>query len=240
MRFGFAVLPLLTALIAALLAARVGGSAVRRFAPAKLLWAFGLLLFAIAAAAEAYGESDGWGSASFRAYYLAGGCLTVGFLGVGSALLSLPRDPGLVLVGALTTATVGAVVGVLVADLDPAILAAAHGHRPPANDALTGHAFVWAIAINTVGSLLLLGSSVASIVRRRRVAANVALVVGIAIVALSGTLTRFGSYGFVYVGQIVGLVLLAAGFERAVRMAVARPRVRGLAVSAARSDPTAS
>src|SRR5215210_2768572 len=58
---GPAVIPLITALIAAGLAARVGGSAVRRFRPAKALWALGLLMFAVAAAAEAYGAADGWG-----------------------------------------------------------------------------------------------------------------------------------------------------------------------------------
>ena len=79
---GPAVIPLVTALVAAALAARVGGSAVRRFAPAKALWAVGLALFAIAAAAEAYGAADGWGPASFRVYYLAGGCLS-GEHGVG-------------------------------------------------------------------------------------------------------------------------------------------------------------
>ena len=93
---GPAAIPLVTALVAAALAARVGGSAVRRFRPAKALWALGLLLFAIAAAAEAYGAADGWGPASFKVYYLAGGCLTVALLGAGSAWLVLPRDAALV------------------------------------------------------------------------------------------------------------------------------------------------
>ena len=101
MEIGPAVIPLITALIAAGLAARVGGSAVRRFTPAKALWALGLLMFAIAAAAEAYGAADGWGPASFRVYYLAGGCLSVGLLGAGSAWLVLPRDAALLLTGAL-------------------------------------------------------------------------------------------------------------------------------------------
>jgi len=237
---GPAVVPLVTALVAAGLAARVGGSAVRRFAPAKALWALGLAMFAIAAAAEAYGAADGWGPASFRVYYLAGGCLTVGFLGAGSAWLALPRDAALLVTGGLAVAVVGATVSVLAADLSS--LAAYGGHlKPPPNDTLTGHAFLWAIGINTVGTLLVVGSSLASIVRGRRVTGNVLLLAGVAALAGSGALTRVGDESLVITGQICGIVLLAVGFELAERAPGARrPQVRGLGVSAASVDRPAS
>jgi hypothetical protein len=241
---GSALLPLVTALVAAGLAARVGGAAVRRFTPSKPLWALGLLLFAIAAGAEAYGTADGWGPASFRFYYIAGGCLCVAVLGTGSAWLVLPRAGSLVLTGMLVTAVAGATLSVLLADLDPAGLAAASGGEPPANGTLLGHAFLWAIAMNSVGAVLMLGGSVVSIVRRRRVRANVLIVGGILAVSASGALTRLGAYGYVYVGQIAALVLLAAGFELAERRAGAAPGPRrprwGLGVSGARSGPPAS
>lgn len=237
---GPAVIPLVTALVAAALAARVGGSAVRRFAPAKALWAVGLALFAIAAAAEAYGAADGWGPASFRVYYLAGGCLTVGLLGTGSAWLVLPRDAALMLTGGVIVAVIGATVSVLVADLAPLGAYGAH-LRPPPNDTITGHAFLWAIGMNTAGTLLVVGSSLASIVRRGRVTGNVLLLAGVAALAGSGTLTRFGDEGFVIAGQAFGIVLLAAGFELAERAPGARrPRVRGLGVSAASVDRPAN
>jgi hypothetical protein len=231
---GFAALPLLTAVAAAVFAARTAGSAVRRFSPSKVLWAIGLLLSAAAAGAEAYGTADGWGSASFRVYYLAGGCLTVAFLGAGSAFLVLPRSLALVVLGAVLASSVGATVTILLADLDPALLRAATEHRPPDNDALRGHAFLWAVALNSLGSLLLLGGSLLSIVRRRRVGANVLIAAGVVAIAGSGTLTRFGSYGFVYVGQIVGLSLMLAGFELAEwRGRARRERPRGLGVRTA-------
>jgi hypothetical protein len=231
MTIGFAALPLATALLAAALAARVAGSAVRRFQPAKVFWAAGLLLFGLAAAAEAYGEAGGWGEVAFKVYYLAGGCLTVGYLGAGAAWLALRRDWSLVVTGALVASTIGAAVTVLVAETDPALLASASGHRPPPNAALTGHAYLWAIGLNTAGSLLLIGAALVSIVRGRRRRANVLLLAGVALVALSGLLTRFGTYGFVYVGQMLGLVLLVAGFELATR-ATAPQHPRGLGVLA--------
>lgn len=139
-----ALLPLLTALVAGALAARMAGSAVRRFAPQKPLWALGLLLFAAASGAAAYGTSDGWGEASFTVYYLAGACLCVALLGAGSAFLALPRSVALVVLGALVTACLGAAVSVILAPVDEALLAASEGLGAPPNEALGGNAFLWA------------------------------------------------------------------------------------------------
>ena len=135
---------------------------------------------------------------------------------------------------------IGATVSVLVADLES--LAAYGAHlKPPPNDTLTGHAYLWAIGINTVGTLLVVGSSLASILRGRRVTGNVLLLAGVAALAGSGALTRFGDESLVVAGQAFGIVLLAAGFELAERApGASRPRVRGLGVSAASVDRPAS
>ena len=170
---GSAILPLLTAIVSAVLAARVGGAAVRRFSPSKPFWAAGLLAFAIAAAAEAYGAADGWGAASFRLYYLFGGCLCVALLGIGSAWLVLPRSIALVISGMAATAVVAAAVAVLLAPVDLARLAGTHGTAPPVNAAIGGHVFLWAIVLNVAGSLLVSGGSLVSLARRRRTVANV-------------------------------------------------------------------
>src|SRR5439155_25712139 len=127
----------------ALLLAR---SFLRRPAGQKALWAAGFTLFAVAAASEAAAQRAGWSPGLFRAYYLAGGVLTVGYLGSGSAWLLLPRRVRDALLGALVVATVAAAVAVLLAPVDGGVLAATHS-GPPANAALGGHAFVWAIAL---------------------------------------------------------------------------------------------
>lgn len=207
------MLPALTGLVAAGLAARIGGSTVRRVTAAKPFWAVGLLLYAIAAAAEAYGAATGWSAPGFRVYYLVGGCLCVAVLGLGSAFHSLPRSVALVLSGAIGAACIGATVGVLLEPVDAGLLHAARGLQPPVNNALGGHAFLWAIVLNVLGTALLVGASVTAIVRRRNVRGNVLILLGVAAVAGSGSLTRVGSYGLVFVGQIVAAALLAAGFE---------------------------
>jgi hypothetical protein len=61
----------------------------------------------------------------------------------------LPRRARDWLVGGLAVATAAAVVTVALAGVHAATLAAtAHG-RPPANSALEGHAFLWAVALNS-------------------------------------------------------------------------------------------
>lgn len=225
-----AALPLLTAAAAAVFAARTAGSAVRRYSPAKALWAIGLLLAAAAAGAEAYGVADGWGEPAFRVYYLAGGCLSVAFLGAGSAFLVLPRGLALVVLGALGTAVIAATVGVLVADLDPILLTAPSDSRPPDNETLEGHAFLWAVACNSLGSLLLVGGSLWSMAHGRRVVGNALIVTGVLAVAGSGTLSAFGSYGFVYLGQTLGLAVMLVGFEVASGRPARRPSARASAL----------
>src|SRR5205807_9113712 len=168
-----ALLPLAAALVAFAFAARLASSALRRPAGQKWLWALGFAFFAVAGATEAVAHRGGWSVPLFRAYYLAGGVLTVAYLGAGSAWLLLPRRARDVLLGALAAATAAAVTTVLLAPVDAGVLAAAHDGEPPANAALGGHAFLWAVALNSLGTLFLVGGSLLSIVRRQRVRANV-------------------------------------------------------------------
>jgi hypothetical protein len=190
---------------------------VRRPGLQKLLWACGFACFAAAAAAEALAHRSGWNPALFRVYYLAGGVLTVAYLGAGSACLLLPRRAADALVGGLAVATVAASVHVALAPLDASALAAATGAHPPANAALGGHAFLWAIGLNSIGTTLLLGGALWSIARRQRVRVNLWIGGGAAVVALATGLSRAGDTSFVYLGELVGIALMFAGFTLAGR-----------------------
>lgn len=207
----------------------MAGSAVRRPAGAKVLWALGLLAFAAGAAAEAYGEADGYGVAAFKVYYLAGGCLAVPLLGAGSLWFSGSDRMRATLVGALLVAVPAATISVLLADVRTPLVAAVE-HGPPANDHLLGHAFLWAIALNVAGSIALIATSLRSLIARRRPTANATILVGLLAAILAGTATRLGSYEYVYLGQAVAIALLATGFElslqRQPRIALRRLAVR--------------
>jgi hypothetical protein len=214
-------IPVCSAIVAMLFAARLGGGALARPAPHRIAWALGFALFAAGSAAEAYGASYGWSAVAFRLYYLFGGVLAVALLGLGSAWLHLPRSWALVLTGAVAASVPAAAITVLAASVDHSALGVAR-LRPPPNDALNGLAFLWAIALNSFGTLLLVGGSVRSLLRRIRVASNVLILVGVLAVAASGTMTRTGSYADVYLAQLAGLVLIFAGVELAGRPRAAR------------------
>ncbi len=178
----------------------------------KAFWAAGFLLFAIATATEALAQHGGWTPAFFRTYYLCGGILAVAYLGAGSAWLLLPPRGRDVLLGTLVTATLAAVVTVAFAHVDSGTLARAADGRPPDNGAIVGHAYLWAAALNSVGTLALLGGSLLAIARRIRVRQNVWIGVGALVVALATGLSRTGDYSFVYLGQLAGLALMFCGF----------------------------
>jgi len=113
----------------------------------------------------------------------------------------------------LVAVTVAAVVTVALAPVDLGLLAGTPSGQPPPNAALGGHAALWAIALNSIGTLFLLGGSLYSIVRRQRVRANVWIATGAAVVALATGLSRTGDYSFVYAGELVGIAIMFAGFK---------------------------
>jgi hypothetical protein len=221
-----AIPPIAATLVAALFALLLVRSYRRRPAAQKALWALGFFLFAFAAACEAAAQRHGWTPFLFRSYYLCGGVLTVAALGAGSAMLQLRPRLRDVLLGGLAVAAIAAAVTVAVAPVDAQMLAETATGRPPANGALGGHAFLWAIALNSVGTLLLVGGSGLSIFRRRNVRANVWIGTGALVVALATGLSRGGDYSYVYIGQLVGIALMFAGFTLPART---RPAVPGTA-----------
>ena len=82
-----ALLPSLTAIVAFLMAVALLDQWRERRKPYQLAWAAGSLFFGIASACEALAAANGWNSGLFRAWYLTGAVLNVGWLGLGTALL---------------------------------------------------------------------------------------------------------------------------------------------------------
>jgi hypothetical protein len=64
---------------------------------------------------------------------------------------------------------------------------------------------------------VLIGGSLYSIARRRRVSANVWIASGALVVALATGLSRTGDYSLVYLGQVVGIACIFCGFTFAGR-----------------------
>ena len=213
--FGATSIPVATALIAAAFSARLGGGALARPAAHRAYWALGFACFAAGAAAEAYGASYGWSPVTFRIYYLAGGVLAVGLLGLGATCLHARRDVALLMTGAiLATArprrSACSAAASTARSSPRAACARRRTTRSPATRSSTPSRSTpsarWRCSAGIVRSL----------VRRERPVANILIGAGVLVVASSGTLTRIGdAYGIVLGAQLVGLVMIYAGFELA-------------------------
>jgi hypothetical protein len=188
---------------AALLSLRLAGSLLAR---RRWAWGAGLIAYAVASAALAWGAAAGWDARSFRVYYLFGGLLTAPLLGVGS--LQLQGRRWAVPVGLLYA---GFAAGVAVA----APVHGRFGHGlPPAQDHLGWLPRAVAIAGNSLGTLALVVVALASI--RSRPLGNALILAGVAVAALGSGLAGTGvaaTAAFV----AAAAVLLYAGF-------VVRPR----------------
>ena len=163
---------------AALVSLRLAGLLVRG---RRYAWAAGLVSFAAAAAAMAWGSAHGWDAYAFRVYYLAGALLSAPLLGIGSLQLTRRRWAGHA--GLLW---VGFAVGVAAA-------MRVHGSFdgtdvPRAQDHVDALARVAAIAGSSLGTVAVVG--VAAVTLRRRPLGNALIVGAVAAAATASALTQ--------------------------------------------------
>jgi hypothetical protein len=163
---------------AALLSLRLAGLLVRG---GRYAWAAGLVSFAAAAAAMAWGAAHGWDAYAFRVYYLAGALLSAPLLGIGS--LQLAKRRWATPVGLLWS---GVAVGL-------ALAMHVHGtfagtHVPRAQDHLDLLPRVLAIAASSLGTAAVV--VVAALTLRRRPLGNVLLLAAVGAAAAASALTQ--------------------------------------------------
>jgi hypothetical protein len=164
---------------AALLSLRLAGSLLAR---RRWAWGAGLLAYATASAALAWGAAAGWDARSFRVYYLFGALLTAALLGVGSLQLQGRRwavPAGLLYAGFATGVALAAPVHGAFGDA-----------IPPAQDHLGWLPRAVAIAGNSLGTLALVAVALAGI--RRRPLGNALILAGVAVAALGSGLAGTG------------------------------------------------
>jgi hypothetical protein len=81
------VLPAITSLLAFVFAIALIDQWRERRRPFQLIWAIGVLFYAIASGCEALAGAGGWNEALYRTWYLMGAVWTAGWLGLGTAFL---------------------------------------------------------------------------------------------------------------------------------------------------------
>jgi hypothetical protein len=163
---------------AALVSLRLAGLLLRG---RRYAWAGGLVSFAVAAAAMAWGSSHGWDAYAFRVYYLAGALLSAPLLGIGSLQLVHRRwaaPVGLLWSGLATGLVLGMQVHGSFAGADV----------PRAQDHLDVLPRVAAIAGSSLGTVAVV--VVAALTVRRRPLGNVLLLAAVGAAAAASALTQ--------------------------------------------------
>lgn len=205
---------LLTAVIGAAFSALVLWRWSRRRHAYHLAWAIGLAMLAVAAFAGFLHRSGGGTDFEYRVFYLFGAILNVSWLGLGTLYLLATRR---VARAALWAVLVLSIVGIVAVFTSPVDAAAA---------ADTGRGFesslfprILAAIGSAGGSLVLFGGAVWSAYRflraranGRRVVANVLIAIAVVVFAAGGTAAFTGTRGVLELANLLGLVLLLAGF----------------------------
>jgi hypothetical protein len=163
---------------AALVSLRLAGLLARG---RRYAWAAGLVSFAAAAAAMAWGAAHGWDEYGFRVYYLAGALLSAPLLGIGSLQLAGRRWAG-----AAGLLWVGLSAGVAVEMRVHGVLGGTD--VPRAQDHVDDFPRILAIAGSSLGAAAVL--VVAVLTLRRRPFGNLLLVAAVAAAAAASALTQ--------------------------------------------------
>lgn len=216
-------LPLTSSAISFVFAALVLQRYSSRRRPYLLLWGIGLLMYAIGGLMEALYGFRGWHPWVFRLWYLFGAVLVAAWLGQGTVYLLARRRIAHILMAVLAVGSLYATVRVFSAELDPSRMISGE---------LSGHAIttpgvrMLTPFFNLYGVLMLVGGAAYSAwifwrkrVLLHRVVGNILIALGAMAPAFGGSFQRFGVPYALYIGELLGAVLMFIGFIKATAQA---------------------
>ena len=189
-----------------------------------LLWGIGMVFYGIGGFCEWYYGFFGWNPLIYRLWYLFGAILVAAWLGQGTVYLLAKRKWANALMIILFVGSVYGAYRVFTAQLDPSLLTTSL-HT---GSELSGHAIVTdgvrglTPIFNMYGTVFLVGGAIYSawIFFRKRVLlhrtiGNLLIAVGALAPAFGGAGSRMGIPAALYIGELVGAVLMFIGFWRA-------------------------
>ena len=189
-----------------------------------LLWGIGLVFYGIGGFCEFYFGAFGWNELVYRLWYLFGAILVAAWLGQGTVYLLAKRNWANALMAILAIASIYAVFRVFNAELDPSLLTTS----VHTGSELSGHAIVTPGVrtltpfFNLYGTVTLVGGALYSawIFWRKRVLlhrtiGNILIATGAMLPAFGGAFSRMGVPAALYLGELLGVILMFIGFIRA-------------------------
>jgi hypothetical protein len=200
----------------------------RRYAERKsthlLFWGIGLTFYAIGGFCEGYYGAFGWNPLVFRLWYLFGAILVAAWLGQGTVFLLAKKKWATWTLVILLLGSVYGLVRVFGAELDPSLLTTGvhTGSELSGSAIVTPGVRLLTPLFNVYGTVTLVGGAIWSawIFFRKRVLlhrtiGNILIAAGALAPAFGGSFSRFGIPGALYLGELIGAVLMFAGFIRA-------------------------
>jgi hypothetical protein len=182
-----------------------------------LWWGIGMLTYALGTSTESLTTLFGWHEPLFRAWYITGALLGGAPLAQGTVYLLFSRrtaDRMTLIAGTIVLIAATCTV------LSPIDYSAVQTYR------LTGHVLIWSWVrlfspfINLYAVTFLIGGAIVSALRyrkrretRHRYLGNVCIAFGALLPGIGGGFTRFGHTEVLYVTELIGLLLIYAGYR---------------------------
>jgi hypothetical protein len=219
-------LPILTTIITFIFAGAVFSRFRTRHGAHLLFWGIGLVLYGLGALTEVV-LLFRFSEVALKLWYLCGAMLTAAWLGQGTVNL-LVRKRGVVttLNSILVVVSVLAVVLVFLAPVTPA--AATYNPSVPLSSqykdilSRSGLIALLTILLNIYGTLTLVGGALYSAYifwRKRilfnRMVGNILIAAGAILPAMGGTFIQMGLPDFLYLSELLGVILMYLGFLQA-------------------------
>lgn len=213
--------PLASSLISLLFSLTLLDQYLVRRKPSQIIWAFGMFLYFISTGSEFIMGLAGPVPVLYRLWYLCGAMLVAAYLGLGTAYLLAPRKWARIALIFLLLASLYAIFKVFLSPINLNLLTPGHVlHGGAFPDGLEGPRIITPF-LNTFGALWLVGGAVWSaweFWRRKilphRVVSNILIAIGGLMPALGGTMSRFGATQYLYISELLGIIIILIGFLR--------------------------
>ena len=227
MTFANTFLPLLSSVISFVFAYFVFKRYAARGGAHLLLWGIGMIFYGTGGFCEGFYGAYGWNPLVYRLWYLFGAILVAAWLGQGTVYLLANKKWAQTLMGLLLVGSIFGAYKVFSAVLDPSLLTTS----VHTGSELSGHAIITSGVrsltpiFNLYGTVTLVGGAIYSawIFFRKRVllhrtVGNILIAVGAIAPAFGGAFSRMGIPAALYIGELLGAVLMFIGFQQATKV----------------------
>jgi len=213
---GISIIPLISCVVSFIFGITVLDQYFARRRSYQLVWAIGILMYAVSTGAELAFELGGLNETVLKFWYLFGAIFVAAYLGQGTVYLLARRRTAHIATGILLAASIYAAVSVFTAAVDLNAIEELSGKAFPTSIRLMTPVF------NIYGTVTLVGGAIYSawiFWRKRilphRVVSNVLIAVGAILPAFGGTIMRFwDTLAVLYLLEVLGIVIIFIGFLR--------------------------